>query len=53
VLTHIAAGGWHVLAIDDEGSVLAFGLNNYGQCGTGEDSDLETPVAQPFVISEL
>lgn len=36
MLTHIAAGGWHVLAMDDEGNVLGFGLNNFGQCGTGE-----------------
>ena len=33
VLTQITAGGWHVLAMDDEGNVLGFGLNNFGQCG--------------------
>ena len=70
-ITHIAAGGWHTLAMvslqirmhfgsvvsderswlsqDDEGNVIAFGLNNFGQCGNGTT---ETP-CEPGVISGL
>ncbi|ORZ41730.1 regulator of chromosome condensation 1/beta-lactamase-inhibitor protein II [Catenaria anguillulae PL171] len=32
-ITAIACGGDHSLAIDADGDVWAFGLNNFGQCG--------------------
>lgn len=52
IITSIAAGGWHSLAIDDEGNVLAFGLNNYGQCGTG-DPENNGPVLAATVVKDL
>ena len=36
--------------MDDEGNVLGFGLNNFGQCGTGHT---DTPVAGPTLIEAL
>jgi hypothetical protein len=31
----ISAGAWHVLALDEDGSVWAWGSTNFGQLGTG------------------
>ena len=42
-----ACGAYHTLCLDDEGRVLTFGLNNYGQCGTG---DMVSPVLQPNAV---
>lgn len=31
----VSAGGWHVLALDDDGTVWAWGDNSYGKLGIG------------------
>src|SRR5262245_21583955 len=31
-LVAVAAGGWHCLGLKDDGSIVAWGRNNYGQC---------------------
>ena len=36
-VTHIASGFAHVLALKDDGTVWAWGYNNYGQLGDGHD----------------
>ncbi len=38
----IAAGGWHSCAIMDNGKVMCWGANGYGQIGNGESGDDET-----------
>ena len=39
------AGGWeHSLAIDSDGQLWAWGDNQYGQLGTGDNADKSTPV---------
>lgn len=35
-IEHVAAGEFHSFAIDKEGKVYSFGLNNFGQCGFTE-----------------
>jgi len=35
-VVHIAAGGWHSLAVDDLGVAFVWGDNRFGQCGAGE-----------------
>ncbi|KAE8695254.1 hypothetical protein F3Y22_tig00110729pilonHSYRG00172 [Hibiscus syriacus] len=32
-IVQAAIGGWHCLAVDDEGRAYAWGGNEYGQCG--------------------
>lgn len=39
-ITKVRAGAYHSFAIDGDGRVWAWGLNNYGQLGTGTD-DIE------------
>ena len=45
-VTTIAAGGDHSLALRSDGTVLAWGSNNFGQLGNGDNilSDRNTPV---------
>ncbi|PSC75605.1 ultraviolet-B receptor UVR8-like [Micractinium conductrix] len=37
-------GGWHVLALDEDGQCWAWGGNEYGQCAPNEPRDCLTPV---------
>ncbi|KAF6816681.1 RAN exchange factor prp20 pim1 [Colletotrichum sojae] len=50
----IFAGSHHSFVIDTAGKVLAFGLNNFGQCGipTREDTGFTTVIA-PTVVKSL
>lgn len=48
VLKGIAAGGGHSLVLRDDGTVLAWGSNQYGQLGTGDFSSHASPV--PVVL---
>ena len=48
IIVSVACGSFHTLCLDDEGNVITFGLNNYGQCGTG---DMISPVTTPNVIA--
>ncbi|BDR55119.1 hypothetical protein KIMH_12300 [Bombiscardovia apis] len=43
--TAISAGGYHALALGDDGNVYAWGLNRYGQLGDGTTIDKHKPVA--------
>jgi alpha-tubulin suppressor-like RCC1 family protein len=40
----IAAGSYHALAVDLDGTVWAWGYNSYGQIGDGSTSNRSTPV---------
>ena len=40
----VAGGGWHALAVADNGSVWAWGANWYGNLGDGTWDDSTTPV---------
>ncbi|MBF0452633.1 MAG: regulator, partial [Candidatus Magnetomorum sp.] len=40
----IAAGYYHSLAIKEDGSVWAWGRNNYGQLGDGTTTNKSSPV---------
>ncbi|HEU5378945.1 MAG TPA: VWA domain-containing protein [Ktedonobacteraceae bacterium] len=40
----IAAGGWHCLALREDGTVWAWGHNGQGQLGDGTKTDREVPV---------
>jgi alpha-tubulin suppressor-like RCC1 family protein len=52
-VTDIAAGEAHVLALKDDGTVLAWGCNNYGQLGDGTTSDSESDAETPSQVSGL
>lgn len=40
----ISAGGFHSLAVAEDGKVYAWGHNNFGQLGTGDTTDHNAPV---------
>ncbi len=40
----VAAGGWHSLALGEDGTVWAWGMNNNGQLGDGSRQDRATPM---------
>ena len=44
VITAIATGGWHTLALCSDGTLAAFGRNNNGQLGNGNTTDSSVPV---------
>jgi len=46
-VTAIAAGGWHALALKQDGTVWVWGLNNDGQLGTGNNMASSSPVQVP------
>lgn len=43
-IKYIAAGTWHCLAIKGDGTVWAWGRNDYGQLGDGTTNNREKPV---------
>ena len=43
----IAAGQYHVLAVDDCGHLYAWGYNGYGQLGDGTTTNRSSPVHKP------
>lgn len=55
-IKYIASGDFHCFAINTDGEVLAWGLNQYGQCGiTNEKGELEdgSLIMKPTVIPAL
>lgn len=46
-VTALSAGYQHALALGADGTVWAWGLNNYGQLGDGSTSNRSTPVPVP------
>ena len=44
-ITQISSGGWHSLALDENGSVYAFGWNENGQIGIEKSDELKTPAS--------
>lgn len=40
----VSAGGWHTVALLDDGSVWAWGANGYGQLGDGTNQQRSEPV---------
>ena len=44
VIIAVAAGEQHSLALDNSGFVWVWGANNYGQLGTGDNTERKTPV---------
>ncbi|XP_010498199.1 PREDICTED: ultraviolet-B receptor UVR8-like [Camelina sativa] len=50
-ITQAAIGGWHCLAVDDQGRAYAWGGNEYGQCGEEPLKDeMGRPVRRDIVI---
>ena len=47
-ITQVSLGGWHSLALTDEGEIYSWGLNEYGQLGNG-DSGLDTSGNKKYV----
>eukprot|EP00667_Euglena_gracilis_P003713 EG_transcript_3722 len=43
VVTHVAAGGYHVVLATGSGQLYGFGMNNYGQLGTGGTDAQHSP----------
>jgi alpha-tubulin suppressor-like RCC1 family protein len=39
----ISAGGYHTIALKSDGTLLTWGLNNYGQLGDGTIVDKTSP----------
>ena len=44
-VTAIAAGAWHNLALCSDGTLVAWGYNNYGQLGNNSTTNANAPVA--------
>jgi hypothetical protein len=44
----VAAGAWHSLALDENGTVWAWGYNFFGQLGDGINDDSPVPVEVQF-----
>ncbi|MCF7808221.1 MAG: choice-of-anchor D domain-containing protein [Candidatus Marinimicrobia bacterium] len=44
VITDIASGQYHTLALSDDGKLYAWGMNNEGQLGNGNKVDSSVPV---------
>jgi len=54
VITAIATGGWHTLALCSDGTLAAFGRGNNGQLGNGGTTDSNVPITvttDPGVLS--
>ncbi|KAF7301914.1 hypothetical protein MIND_00757400 [Mycena indigotica] len=49
----IGAGTYHSFAVDEHGTVWAWGLNSMGQLGTGLEEDGDECVATPRVVRRL
>ncbi|CAA7018159.1 unnamed protein product [Microthlaspi erraticum] len=50
-ITQAAIGGWHCLAVDDQGRAYAWGGNEYGQCGEEPSKDdTGKPLRRDIVI---
>lgn len=55
-IKYIASGDFHCFAIDKNGVVFTWGLNQFGQCGiTNENGDLEdgSLIVKPTAVTEL
>lgn len=46
----VEAGGYHSLALKNNGSVYAWGANSYGQLGNGTNSDTNSPVNLDLLV---
>ncbi|CAA0839604.1 Regulator of chromosome condensation (RCC1) family protein [Striga hermonthica] len=53
-IVQAAIGGWHCLAVDDQGRAYAWGGNEYGQCGEEPErkDDTGRPVRRDIVIPQ-
>ncbi|KAL2531582.1 Regulator of chromosome condensation (RCC1) family protein [Abeliophyllum distichum] len=53
-IVQAAIGGWHCLAVDDQGQAYAWGGNEYGQCGEESERKADTgkPVRRDIVIPQ-
>lgn len=52
-ITYIASGEFHCFAITQEGKVLTWGLNQFGQCGVSSDLEDGSIVTTPTEVTEL
>lgn len=51
---HIGCGNYHSFAVNKDGTVRAWGLNSWGECGTPKDSpDDNSIVEAPTVVENL
>ncbi|KAJ7975724.1 Regulator of chromosome condensation (RCC1) family protein [Quillaja saponaria] len=53
-IVQAAIGGWHCLAVDDQGRAYAWGGNEYGQCGEEPErkDDTGKPLRRDIVIPQ-
>uniref|UniRef100_A0A2N9GGB6 Uncharacterized protein n=1 Tax=Fagus sylvatica TaxID=28930 RepID=A0A2N9GGB6_FAGSY len=53
-IVQAAIGGWHCLAVDDQGRAYAWGGNEYGQCGEEPErkDDTGRPLRRDIVIPQ-
>ncbi|ETR68383.1 MAG: hypothetical protein OMM_10587, partial [Candidatus Magnetoglobus multicellularis str. Araruama] len=47
IVTEIISGYFHTLALKNDGTVWAWGYNNYGQLGDGTTTDKSSPIQVP------
>ena len=52
-LVAIAGGGAHSLAVKADGTVWAWGFNQYGQLGNGSNADSYAPVQVPGLVNVI
>jgi len=50
-VTSLAAGGYHTLAVTEDGTLYSWGLNNYGQLGHKEHSTSKVPTVVIVTVS--
>lgn len=51
-ISHIACGAYHSFAVDSKGTVYAWGLNSFGECGVDFDED-EPNLPKPTIVKVL
>ncbi|KAL2335285.1 hypothetical protein Fmac_016498 [Flemingia macrophylla] len=51
-IVQAAIGGWHCLAVDDQGKAYAWGGNEYGQCGEEPKDDTGRLLRRDIVIPQ-
>lgn len=52
-IKYISCGDFHCFAIDRNGGVFSWGLNQYGQCGTSDEIEDGSLIAKPTPVSGL
>ena len=50
-VTEVAGGGYHTLAVTEDGTLYSWGLNNHGQLGLKDKAVAKVPTAVPVTLA--